>query len=185
MGDLLNFKLPKIDKSILPSATSFGIDTGSINSKLSELKDNINVDGINLPDLPDIKSGASNLIKSIPSIGNFSMMSLVPNSLLDQMDTNKITDQINKELASVDMGEFGSLQLPSDVGTVAKDIISGKGIDFSSLYTMPPVNVFQEPKLGSDFNTEELMSEINALESAANNEFDIEKYVSEFNNIDV
>lgn len=189
MGSLANFKLPnvnipKIDKSILPTASDFGV--GNINDSLSSLKDKINTDGISLDNLPNPKGEALDMLKSIPKIGNFSIMSLVPTSMLDKMDTEKMTKDINAELASLDTGDI-KLQLPNDIGTMAKDAISGKGIDFSSLYSMPTIaNSFNTSyNIGSDFNMDEMMAEVNAMSDAASGEFDINKYVKEFSDLDI
>lgn len=192
MGVIANFKmpkidLPKIDKSILPSSSDF-INTDQLNNSIDDIKSKLDFGKFDISSMGNPKDEAVKVLQSIPKIGNFSLMSLVPSQMLDSLDTEKITKDINSKLSEeLDMGELGSFQLPSDVGTMAKDVISGKGIDFSSLYKMPTNNPFDTSSysLGSDFDIDELMSEAEMMTDAASNEFDIDKYLKEFEDIGV
>lgn len=190
MGVLANFKMPKIDipkidKSILPDASDMGFNTGAINSQIDELKSNFKTDGLDFSKMENPKDKALEVIKAVPKIGNFSLMSVVPTDMLDKLDTESITKNINSSLSLIDLDGMGTLQLPSDVGTMAKDVINGKGIDFQSLYKMPVNNPFDTSQysLGSDFDINEMMNEANALSDAATGEFNIDEYLDEFSDI--
>ena len=91
-------------------------------------------------------------------------------------------NELNSKLAGLDLGEFGTLKLPDDIGGMAKDIISGKGIDFMSLYSMPAMEM-PSYNIDSSFNMDELTSEVDQLSSIANNEFDMNEYMKEFSDL--
>ena len=192
MNLMSEFKMPKInmssmiDKSILPtSAADFGIDTGAVNSKVNEVASKFDLKGsIDLSKYPNLKDKALAAIQSVPTFGHFSLMSFIPSSFFDQIDTNQMQNELNSKLAGLDLGEFGTLKLPDDIGGMAKDIISGKGIDFMSLYSMPAMEV-PSYNLDSSFDLGEMTSEIDQLSSIAGDEFNMDEYLKEFSDINV
>ena len=188
MGLMSEFKMPqidipKLDKSILPTSTDFGINTGEINSKIGSVASKFNLkDSIDLSKYPNLKDKAMAAVKSVPTFGHFSLTSLIPSSFFDQIDTTKIQSDLNGKLAGLDLGEFGTLKLPDDIGSMAKDVISGKGIDFMSLYSMPAMEM-PSYNLDSSFNLDEMTSEINQISSIASDEFNMNEYLKEFSDI--
>lgn len=191
MNLMSNFKIPKvdipeIDAGILPSsAADFGFDTAKINNDLGTLASKFDIkNSIDLSKYPNLKDKALDVVKSVPAIGRFSLTSLIPSSFFDRIDTMKIQDDINGKLSSLDLGELGTLKLPNDVGSMAKDIISGKGIDFMSLYSMPAMET-PSYNISSDFNLDEMTSEIDQLSNIASDEFNMDEYLKEFSDISI
>lgn len=190
MDLMSNFKIPKIDipkidTSVLPSASDFGINTGDVNNTINEVVNKFDLkDSIDLSKYPNLKDKAMGVVKNIPTMGKFSLVSLIPDSFFDQIDTSKIQNDLNSKLGEINLGEFGTLKLPDDVGGMAKDIISGKGIDFMSLYSMPAMEV-PSYNLDSAFNLDELTSEVDQLSNIASNEFDMNQYLKEFSDISI
>jgi len=188
MNVMSNFKIPKIDipkldTSVLPSAEDFGIDTGKVNGMVENVINKVDLKGsIDLSKYPNLKEKALGAIQAVPTFGHFSLTSLIPDSFFDQIDTAKIQSDLNEKLGAFNLGEFGTLKLPDDVGSMAKDIISGKGIDFMSLYSMPAMEM-PSYNIDSSFNLDELSSEVNQLSSIANNEFDMNEYMKEFSDL--
>ena len=74
------------------------------------------------------------------------------------------------------------MKLPDDVGSMAKDIISGKGVDFMSLYSMPAMET-PSYNIDSSFNLDEITSEMNQISSIASDEFNMDEYMNELSNI--
>lgn len=188
MGLMSNFNIPKIDipkldANILPSASDFGINTSEINGAINDISSRLDLKGaLDLSKYPNLKEKASAAISAIPSFGNFSLASMIPDSFFDQIDTSRIQETLNSKLTGFDLGEFGTLKLPDNVGEMAKDIISGKGIDFMSLYSMPAMEV-PSYNISSDFNLDELTTEVDQIQSIASNEFDVNEYMKEFSDI--
>ena len=183
MGLMLNFKMPnidipKIDSSILPSASDLGINTGEINGMISDVSNKVDLKNkIDLSKYPNLKDTAMDVVRNVPAIGSFSLVSLIPSSFFDKIDTTKIQSDINNSL-----GELGTLKLPDDVGSMAKDIISGKGVDFMSLYSMPAMET-PSYNIDSSFNLDEMTSEMNQISSIASDEFNMDEYMNELSNI--
>ena len=74
------------------------------------------------------------------------------------------------------------MKLPDDVGSMAKDIISGKGVDFMSLYSMPAMET-PTYNIDSSFNLDEMTSEMNQISSIASDEFNMDEYMNELSNM--
>ena len=74
------------------------------------------------------------------------------------------------------------MKLPDDVGSMAKDIISGKGVDFMSLYSMPAMET-PTYNIDSSFNLDEITSEMNQISSIASDEFNMDEYMNELSNM--
>lgn len=188
MGLMLNFKMPnidipKIDSSILPSTSDLGINTGEINGMISDMSNKVDLKNkIDLSKYPNLKDTAMDVVRNVPAIGNFSLVSLIPSSFFDKIDTTKIQSDINNKLGEINLGELGTLKLPDDVGSMAKDIISGKGVDFMSLYSMPAMET-PSYNIDSSFNLDEMTSEMNQISSIASDEFNMDEYMNELSNI--
>ena len=96
MGLMSNFKMPnidipKIDSSIRPSTSDFGINTGEINGMLSDVSNKVDLKNkIDLSKYPNLKDTAMNVVRNVPAIGSFSLVSLIPSSFFDEIDTTKI-----------------------------------------------------------------------------------------------
>jgi hypothetical protein len=115
-------------------------------------------------------------------MGQMSLTSFIPNSFFSQIDTTKIQSDLNSKLGTIDLGEFGTLKLPDDVGSMAKDLFSGKGIDFMSLYSMPAMET-PSYNIDSAFNMDEMMAEVNTFSNLASDEFDVNQYINDFSDI--
>ena len=74
------------------------------------------------------------------------------------------------------------MKLPDDVGSMAKDIISGKGVDFMSLYSMPAMET-PTYNIDSSFDLDEITSEMNQISSIASDEFNMNEYMNELSNM--
>jgi len=178
-----NIDIPKVDTSILPKAADLGINSDQVNGMVRDVADKLDLkDSIDLSRYPNLKDKALAAVQSIPTFGHLSLMSFIPSSFFDQIDTAKIQSDLNGKLGGINLGEFGTLKLPDDIGSMAKDIISGKGIDFMSLYSMPAMEV-PSYNIDSNFNLDELTSEVDQLSSIASNEFDMNEYMKEFSDI--
>ena len=181
MGLMMNFKMPnidipKIDSSILPSSSDLGINTGEINGMISDVSNKVDLKNkIDLSKYPNLKDTAMDVVRNVPAIGSFSLVSLIPSSFFDKID-------INNKLGEINLGELGTLKLPDDVGSMAKDIISGKGVDFMSLYSMPAMET-PSYNIDSSFNLDEMTSEMNQISSIASDEFNMDEYMNELSNI--
>ena len=188
MGLMLNFKMPnidipKIDSSILPSTSDLGINTGEINGMISDVSNKVDLKNkIDLSKYPNLKDTAMNVVRNVPAIGSFSLVSLIPSSFFDKIDTNKIQSDLNIKLGEINLGELGTLKLPDDVGSMAKDIISGKGVDFMSLYSMPAMET-PTYNIDSSFDLDEITSEMNQISSIASDEFNMDEYMNELSNM--
>ena len=186
MGLMSNFKMPnidipKIDSSILPSSSDFGINTGEINGMVSDVVNKVDLKNkIDLSKYPNLKDTAMDVVKNVPAIGSFSLVSLIPSSFFDEIDTTKIQSDINNKLGEINLGELGTLKLPDDVGSMAKDIISGKGVDFMSLYSMPAMET-PTYNIDSTFDLDEITSEMNQISSIASDEFNMNEYMNKAN----
>ena len=188
MGLMSNFKMPnidipKIDSSILPSASDLVINTGEINGMISDVSNKVDLKNkIDLSKYPNLKDTAMDVVRNVPAIGSFSLVSLIPSSFFDKIDTNKIQSDLNIKLGEINLGELGTLKLPDDVGSMAKDIISGKGVDFMSLYSMPAMET-PTYNIDSSFNLDEMTSEMDQISSIASDEFNMDEYMNELSNI--
>lgn len=188
MGLMSNFKMPnidipKIDSSILPSSSDFGINTGEINGMISDVANKVDLKNkIDLSKYPNLKDTAMDVVRNVPAIGSFSLVSLIPSSFFDKIDTTKIQSDLNNKLGEINLGELGTLKLPDDVGSMAKDIISGKDVDFMSLYSMPAMET-PTYNIDSSFDLDEITSEMNQISSIASDEFNMNEYMNELSNM--
>ena len=188
---MADFKMPKIDilkpdMGLLQSSMNFadmGIPTKEVNGLIDDTLKKFDVkDSFDLSRYPNLKDKALGALRALPSMGQMSLTSFIPNSFFSQIDTTKIQSDLNSKLGTIDLGEFGTLKLPDDVGSMAKDLFSGKGIDFMSLYSMPAMET-PSYNIDSAFNMDEMMAEVNTFSNLASDEFDVNQYINDFSDI--
>lgn len=191
MGAFSNFKIPdvaKIDKSMLPDLS--GSDIGKeISAKVKDVGKNLNINNaFNANGIENPKTAIISAAKTVPQIANFNLMSLIPNSMLDKVDTDKIMGDLNNKFSGLNLQSLGFNGLTdgtiNDISSAAKKILSGEELDFSSLYSMPAVPDF-ESQVGSEFNMDEMINEANTMVDIGTNDFDINKYLNDFGDLTI